>query len=46
MPIVQVSLDVPEDIYLNVLDGSLELLGMVKDGSHKACFVICSEINI
>ena len=35
MPIVQVPLDVPDDIYLNVLDGSLELLGMVKDGSHK-----------
>lgn len=35
MPIVQVPLDVPDDIYMNVLDGSLELLGMVKDGSHK-----------
>lgn len=35
MPIVQVPLDVPDDIYLNVLDGSLELLGMVKDRSQK-----------
>ena len=35
MPIVQVPLDVPDDIYLYVLDSSLELLGMVKDRSHK-----------
>lgn len=35
MPIVQVSLDVPDDIYKGVLNGSFELLGMVKDGQHK-----------
>ena len=35
MPIVQVPLDVPDDIYMGVLNGSLELLGMVKDGQHK-----------
>ena len=35
MPIVQVPLDVPADIYKDVLNGSLELLGMVKDGQHK-----------
>lgn len=35
MPIVQVPLDVPDDIYKGVLNGSLELLGMVKDGQHK-----------
>ncbi len=35
MPIVQVSLDVPDDIYRGVVNGSLELLGMVKDGQHK-----------
>lgn len=35
MPIVQVPLDVPDDIYKDVLNGSLELLGMVKDGQHK-----------
>lgn len=32
MPIVQVALDVPDDLYKDVLNGSLELLGMVKDG--------------
>ena len=35
MPIVQVSLDVPDDIYKSVLSGSFELLGMVKDGQNK-----------
>ena len=35
MPIVQVPLDVSDDIYMGVLNGSLELLGMVKDGQHK-----------
>lgn len=35
MPIVQVSLDVPDDIYKGVLNGAFELLGMVKDGKHK-----------
>ena len=35
MPIVQVPLDVPDDIYKDILNGSLELLGMVKDGQHK-----------
>lgn len=35
MPIVQVPLDVPDDIYNDVLNGSLELLGMVKDHQHK-----------
>lgn len=35
MPIVQVPLDVPDNIYSDVLNGSLELLGMVKDRQHK-----------
>ena len=35
MPIVQVPLDVPDDIYKSVQNGTLELLGMVKDGQHK-----------
>ena len=35
MPIVQVPLDVPDDIYVGVLNGSLELLGLVKDSQHK-----------
>jgi len=35
MPIVQVPLDVPDDIYSGVLNGSLELMGMVKDRQHK-----------
>lgn len=35
MPIVQVALDVPDDLYKDVLNGSLELLGMVKDGQKK-----------
>lgn len=35
MPIVQVPLDVPDDIYAGVINGSLELMGLVKDGQHK-----------
>ena len=35
MPIVQVPLDVPDDIYAGVLNGSFELMGMVKDRQHK-----------
>lgn len=35
MPIVQVPLDVPDDVYKNVLNGSFELLGMVKDGNNR-----------
>ena len=35
MPIVQVQLDVSDDIYSEVLNGSLELLGMVKDRQHR-----------
>lgn len=35
MPIVQVPLDVPDDIYEGVLKGSLELMGLVKDQQHK-----------
>ena len=35
MPIVQVPLDVPDDIYAGVISGSLELMGMVKDRQNK-----------
>ena len=35
MPIVQVPLDVPEEIYRDVLKGKLEILGMAKDAHHK-----------
>lgn len=35
MPIVQVPLDVPDDIYAGVLNGTLELMGLAKDGQHK-----------
>ena len=35
MPIVQVPLDVPEDVYRDVLKGKLEILGMAKDAHHK-----------
>lgn len=35
MPIVQVPLDVPDDIYAGVINGSLELMGLVKDRQHK-----------
>lgn len=33
--IVPVSLDIPSDIYKNVLNGSYELSGMIKDGPYK-----------
>ena len=35
MPIVQVPLDVPDEIYTQVLNGSLNLMGMVKDNQNK-----------
>ena len=35
MPIVPVYLDVPEDIYKDILSGSLEVLGLVKDNNHR-----------
>ena len=35
MPIVQVPLDIPDDIYKDLLNGSLELLGLVKDNQHR-----------
>lgn len=35
MPIVQVPLDVPDDIYAGVLNGTLELMGLAKDSHHK-----------
>ena len=35
MPIVQVPLDVPDDIYAGVLNGTLELMGLAKDSQHK-----------
>ena len=35
MPIVQVPLDVPEEIYIDVLKGKLEILGMAKGAHHK-----------
>ena len=35
MPIVQVPLDIPDDIYDEVLKGSFELLGMVKDKKNR-----------
>lgn len=35
MPIVQVPLDIPDDIYKDLLSGSLELLGLVKDNQHR-----------
>jgi len=35
MPIVQVPLDIPDDVYQKVMEGSLELLGMAIDGKHR-----------
>lgn len=35
MPIVQVPLDIPDDIYKDLLNGSLELLGLVKDNQNR-----------
>lgn len=35
MPIIQVPLDVPEDVYRDVLKGKLEILGMAKDAHHR-----------
>ncbi len=35
MPIVQVPLDIPNDIYKDLLSGSLELFGLVKDNQHR-----------
>lgn len=35
MPIIQVSLDVPDDIYNKILNGSLNIWGMVKDGNNR-----------
>ncbi|MCX4299896.1 MAG: hypothetical protein OSJ73_23265 [Lachnospiraceae bacterium] len=35
MPIVQVPLDIPDDIYKDLLNGSLNLFGLVKDNQHR-----------
>ena len=35
MPLVQVQIDIPDDIYKEILNGSLDLLGMVKDRQNK-----------
>lgn len=35
MPIVQVPLDIPDDIYKDLLNNSLELLGLVKDNQNR-----------
>lgn len=35
MVVVPINVCVPDDIYDDILDGSLELYGLVKDGEHK-----------
>lgn len=35
MQVVQVALEVPDDIYKGVMNGSLNLMGMVKDGHNR-----------
>lgn len=35
MPLVQVQLDIPNDVYKEILNGSLDLLGMVKNRQNK-----------
>lgn len=35
MPLVQVTLDLSDDIYKNIQDGTLQLMGMVKDGKNR-----------
>lgn len=35
MAIVQVALDVPDDIYREVLNGTIEIMGLAKDQNHR-----------
>lgn len=35
MVVVPINVCVPDDIYDDILNGSLELYGLVKDGEHK-----------